>query len=170
MEIPITFRFFEKLNLFQEAGKLDRENRPEWKVERQILSWAANPQHHRNLYTPLTVDMALQHSEITGLAVSDPENVPRYIEVCFGNLVMRGLATWSDGVPGGIRFTRDGFFLGEIINEIRNEPGKKELYYFLYGVSWAIFVAGTIIILAEAVKDLLPVFGFIGELSRYLCR
>ncbi len=102
--------------------------------------------------------MAREHAEITGEIPSDILDREEWIHICFGNLVMRGFATWTDDHAREIRFTRDGFSVGETINEIRMRRWKKPFYYFLYYLSWAIFAAGTIIVFAEAWKAVLSLF------------
>jgi hypothetical protein len=156
MDIPITLRFFEKLNLFLEIRRIDRENRPQWKIEKSILSWAADPLHHRHLNTPLTVQMARDHSEITGMARTDPDNKDLDIQLCFGNLVIRDLATWSGPDENGIRFTKSGFSVGEVINDLIRNPRRMYRYYFFYLLSWLIFFAGATIIIADGIKAVLP--------------
>ncbi len=180
MDIPITLRFFEKLNLFLEVRRIDGEERPQWKTEKSILSWAANPLHHRHLHTPLTIQMALEHEEITGIARTDPNNNDLDIRLCFGNLVMRDLATW-DHPETSIRFTRSGFVVGEILNDINRNPRKKYYYYFFYGLSWLIFLAGATIVIAGAIKAIFPflhvcwgiihlVWGSFTEVLGHLCK
>jgi len=166
MDIPITLRFFEKLNLYQEIKKRNSKSLHEWETEKRILSWAANPEHHRHMHTPLTVQRALDTpDEIIGSITEVGEvDRQRYVRVIFGNLVARGLAQWSDNTENGIRFTRDGFLVGETLNDINESPETEWKYRFVYVVSWLIFVAVTISVLGEAAKMIAELVCFIGKL------
>ncbi|MGP8250511.1 MAG: hypothetical protein ACLQHF_00655 [Terracidiphilus sp.] len=164
MEIPITLRFLERLNSFQAIGRIDKEKRPSWRIEKQILSWAADPRHHQHLNTQLTVEMALEHSEITGLEAGDHHNDAESIRQSLGNLVMRGYAVWrTENV--GVVFTKEGFLAGETINDIRRGWFRRFRYLIVYWACWVIFFSGLIVAASEAIKDLMhliePMFKFL---------
>jgi hypothetical protein len=170
MDIPIPLRFFEKLNLFQEFRKLEREDFREWLNERSILSWAADSKRHRDLHTPLKAQMALDHPDITGPIPGDIDKPCQYILNRFGCLVMRGYATWSsDCTKNEIRFTRAGFLLGEIINEIEGS-GKKLLFGFSFALCWLIFISGAVVLLGEAIKLIHDLWVYVISLLGYACR
>jgi hypothetical protein len=155
MDIPIPLRFFEKLNLFQEFRKFEKEDSPEWGNEKSMLSWAANSKRHRDLHTPLNVQMALGNPYITGPIPSDIDDPGQYILNRFGSLVMLGYAQWSDEVTKeGIRFTRAGFLLGEITNEVQRSH-KKVAYCINLVLCWALLYAAAFLAISEALKVLL---------------
>jgi hypothetical protein len=161
MDVPITLRFFEKLNLYQDISKRDGQHGTTWHNERNILAWAANSNRHMHLHTPLTVDMAFDRQEITGeiVGVADPKEQIRQI---FGNLVMRGYASWGSNETE-IRFTRDGFTTGEIINEIVAHPSKNGVYRLVYWLCRAIFIAAAVVAVGEGLKTLHEFWEFLSS-------
>jgi len=155
MDLPIQLRFFKKLELYQELQKRNRDNQGEWRVEKHILSWAADRTHHKDLQTPLAPDMAGEHEEITGpISNDDVDNKQQYIHNRLGNLVAMGYADWDKIVTNGIVFNSDGFLTGEIINEIRNSPMSASRYEAAYYLSWILFYAGAFLVIANVLNVL----------------
>jgi hypothetical protein len=160
MDVPITLRFFEKLNLYQDIRRLDKKAPPGWENQRRILSWAGDENRHQHRAIELTVEMALEHDDITGLegkyrdqnSASDKRNY--IIHSCFGNLVSAGFAKWKneDNWEHGIIFTREGFQAGEVINRLQTGLWARCAYFSSYVLSWALFVAAAVIAVGEAVK------------------
>jgi hypothetical protein len=178
MDVPISLRFFEKLNRYQDIKRLDKRATSEWKNQRQILLWAGDVTRHRHRSVELTPEMAAEHDDVTGLEGSyvGEENAQEkrgyIIHSCFGNLVSARLAKWKSDSDWskGIVFTREGFQMGEVINELRDNSYARVLYEGSYVLSWSIFIAGAAIAVGEAIKLLYGLFTFVTSLIGCSCR
>jgi hypothetical protein len=168
MDLPITSRFFQKLSLYREARRSRRYSGSEWRNEEPILRWGADPNRHRDHATPLTVPAALNDQAISGGISEDISDKAQYIRNRFGNLVGRGLASWSDSSKGGILLTQDGLLMGMIINEWEERPLRvKWKYSFHYYLAWTLFYAGAIVLIAEASKALWALVSLVRDLATH---
>jgi hypothetical protein len=170
MANPIEFRFLRKLEIYQDLREYGCGNHSEWKIEKNILSWAANRELHKDLETPLTPEMALEHNEITGIISSEIQDKRQYICNRFGNLVAKKYAKYADNQQksnSGILFERDGFLAGEIINKKKRSTVQ---FFIAYYGTWALFISGAIVSVGNAfpfIKKLICyIYGIISGLSK----
>ena len=155
MDIPFQLKFFKKLELYQYLKELDRSNSPEWKNERAILSWAANPNKHRDLGSTIDNHYISRNSEEMGVNFSyeggDPNNlIPA--DNRLRSLVTRGYAEWNNESRTEALFTQEGFLMGEVINELRKRGEWR--YWVTYNTVRIMFWMGALLIVTEAIKSL----------------
>jgi hypothetical protein len=148
MDLPITPKFFKKLELFQELNRLDKRNidHVEWKMERQLLLWAHSNHFHLGSYlSNRFVFDTLKKTEKFSEAQLN-EHVVKTME----NLCEHG---WSErpmsrDQRAEIKINREGMLVAEVLSDVSR--GRKTWYQFLIIVSWLTIVAGIIIVLVNA--------------------
>lgn len=148
MDLPITPKFFKKLELFQELNRLDKRNvnHVEWEMERRILLWAHTNHFHLGSYlnSHTIFDLLKRTKQFTDDQLN--EHVVKTME----NLCEHGWANHSEAKDqrDDVKINRDGMLVAEALADVLG--GKKVWYQFLIIMSWLTIVAGIIIVLVNA--------------------
>jgi hypothetical protein len=144
MELPIQLKFFKKIELYQEYKFEERKasgtRLTAWNIEKQILKWTTNNHHH--LGSPLVKE------DIKRRMLEDKE--PTELNQALQNLILRG---YADGSPeGGVRITRAGLLMGEVINELEGRVLLRYKYIALFWLVWITAIAGALIVIINLFK------------------
>lgn len=159
MELPVQLKFFRKLELYQELRSQDKNfshgnENSAWEIEKDILQWTVRNHHH--LGTPLTETHASDPKN--GILKPDKYSDPGSLKQALFNLIQRGFATPVPSVPG-IRFTKEGLLMGEVINDVRQGCFiRRKRYPIFYLITWAIVILGVLLICANLVKVTLDIY------------
>lgn len=142
MDIPIKFKFFDKLKLYQDylktSSMLEKTKDQYWLCEKSIMLWGYSKKH-QHLGIPLGIDTFAKKEraniiskiaekiggnnygavEWVGNNIRDKIAVQRVIE----NLITLELVTKAVDNPNGITINLKGFLLGELLSETYENPG-----------------------------------------------
>lgn len=189
MEVPINFKFLDKIAIYQEFLKadsmLEKTKSRYWLYEKAVLCWAYSSDH-QHLGVPLSVGTFTDNKErkkelesiVSKLADSQvlAEEVIKelgkdeFVKQSMGNLVVLGLAFEIThdifGMAESIRINRRGFLLGEMLNEryIENKLMAKGFISYKYSL-WVlkiVFLLAVMLVIAQ----FLSVMGVLSLLER----
>lgn len=164
MNIPIRFKFFDKLKLYQDYLKkdsmLERTKPDYWLYEKSILLWAYS-QYHQHLGVKLNTNTLKHRSKLVSdfakvigqnnyssirwveKNVSKEEALQRIIE----NLTTLELADKIDSTPEIFTVNLKGFLLGELLFETYENPSFWSKNFRKYRLALFVFYATFIVLL-----------------------
>lgn len=140
MEVPINFKFLDKIAIYQEFLKpdsmLEKTKSRYWLYEKAILCWAYSP-NHQHLGVPLgvvtftknkerkkeleSIVSKMADSHVIAKEVVKELGKNEFVKQSMGNLVVLGLASElthdNFKMTESIRINRRGFLLGEMLSE-----------------------------------------------------
>lgn len=156
MELPITPKFFKKLELYQELKRLNKRDNGhiEWDMEKDLLLWAHLNHFHLGSY----LGTQEVFEKLQGFNKYSLDELNEHIFKTMQNLEEHGWAEWwtPKGQKNAIKINREGMLLSEVIYEITHK-NRDKIFQLLIIVSWLTIVAGIIIVLIgafEAIKEL----------------
>ncbi len=159
MELPIQIKFFKKIDLYQEYKSEERKFKVSgtklqcWKAEKKILKWTATEHHHLG-------------SALTNQRIKEDILANQYTheyEHAIQGLVQRKYAEAVDQPEAGIKVTKEGLLMGEVINEVENDNLLSKWRYQLkyvgfFALVWLTAIAGALIVIINLLKLLIPIF------------
>lgn len=142
MDIPIKFKFFDKLKLYQdylkEGSMLEKTKDPYWLCEKSIMFWAYS-KDHQHLGVPLSVSTFTKKkraeiiSEIAEKVGKDNYEAIRWVkdqitnatavQRVLENLITLELVTKIFDSSKEVTVNLKGFLLGELLFETYEKPG-----------------------------------------------
>ncbi len=183
MDAPLGLTFFKKVELYQrirsldsQAKKMDKKRNlpPLWPLEKKVLAWTYKG--HKHLGSPINTshfEAGSIHSKLEDFGITSKDlknvNLTRLLD----NFVLHGFASeilegrlYSGQVPdeNNIYITREGLFVGEILNELKNPF--LEVSYWIWGKLWGhlgafILLLVLLVVLFPPLKSLLNyIFSF----------
>ncbi|MDP3988538.1 MAG: hypothetical protein Q8P80_05350 [Candidatus Levybacteria bacterium] len=181
MEMPINFKFLDKIAVYQEFLKpdsmLEKTKTRYWLYEKAILCWAYSPDH-QHLGVPLGVETFTKNKErknelesivskMADLQVLAEDVIKElgkdeFVKKSMGNLVVLGLASEliNDNfkMTESIRINRRGFLLGEMLNEryIENKLSARGFVFYKLSLWFfkIVFLITVILILIQFLSAL----------------
>jgi len=138
MDLPITPKFFKKLELFQGLRRLDTRNKDheEWKMEKEFLFWAHENHFHLGTYfnTPRIIEILSRSNKFTNQQLSN------HTLKMMQNTVEHGWAEYFMTQPkyNDIKINRLGILMAEVIFDSNSKL--KRCFYIIFSVAtWIIF-------------------------------
>lgn len=170
MDLPITLKFFRKLELYQELIKEDRKprNQAVWNMVKALLRWTVTG--HLHLYTPLTSQFVqntlkeMKSNNTTSDEKFSELQVDQLYSKVLGDLVVRGLAQPLKETESNVekaRITLEGLYMGEVIYDYESGGFKKIKYPIFYCLAWLTVCLGILSLILSfvlLVKNLLCLF------------
>ena len=157
MELPITPKFFKKLELYQDLKRLDKRNvnHKEWDMEKDLLFWAHVNHFHLGTY----LDTGEVLEKLKTLDKYSLDELNEHTFKMMQNLEEHGWAEWwpQRGQKNAIKINKEGMLLSEVVNEIINK-NRDSVYKFLILISWITIIAGVIIIISNAIRVVINLF------------
>lgn len=152
MTLPITPKFFKKLELFQELRRLDKRNKDheEWDMEKVFLEWVQV--NHFYLGTFLNVQRIIEILKST--KKFDDKQLHKHTFDMMQNLKEHGWAQYDPNNPKDeniIKVNHEGMLLAEVISET-NKLEKFILYWIFIILAWIMVISSIIIIIHNAIK------------------
>lgn len=175
MELPITLKFFHKIELYQELRREDkkRQEHPEvWDMAKALLRWTTYG--HQFLYDPVRTtfikdnilpELKLNYGFEPKLGICG--TIEELIKKALGDLVVKGYAKEisTEAIPGhpeeknvtSIQTSLEGLYMGEVINDFELGGYHRKKYAFFYIATWWLIALGI-------AKVVLSFMGKYGEL------
>lgn len=166
MEFPLQLKFFKKIDLYQEYKseeykfKISGTRLQRWIAEKEILKWTALKHHH--LGSTLTNDGIKKEILHNDYSHAHEHAVEALIQQKYAEAV--------DGPTPGIKITKEGLLMGEVINEVENDNVFIRWKYCLkytsfFALIWFTAIAGACIVIINFLKLLyellIPIWTFL---------
>lgn len=186
MEIPIRFKYLDKLKLYQDYLKkdsmLEKTKSEYWLYEKALLYWAYS-RGHQDLSRPLDVSVFLRDVErqkeipeiidnispnqVLANQIKSKSKDQVFVAMAIGNLVVLGffdkIGEDSSGRPETIVVNEKGYLLGEILYETFECPSFINKNYRKYKIGIAIFWFLFILLLLTSLFVFLNQAVFLGK-------
>ena len=152
MDLPITPKFFKKVEFFQEYRRLEKRNsgRDEWQIEKALLKWAHNGHFHLGSYLDSSKIITVLSEKYNRSVLS------RHTGKMMENLVEHGWAVDHKPQSNEIKINRNGMLMAEVLNE----TDKKYFFYYykiIIFIVWSLLIMGVFVALIQGIlffKDL----------------
>jgi hypothetical protein len=181
MDLPITLKFFHKIELYQELRRENdkQKNNPTvWNIAKAILRWTTYG--HKHLYDPVGYlfvrdDVFPELNKIYGYEpliheklpprIAEEDQLAVFICKAMGVLVSKGFAERLDGAgdfdPSSIRTKLEGLYMGEVIDDYESSWLRRTKYSLFYVGTWCLVILGVIKIVFSFLGQ--PLAGFIPQ-------
>lgn len=156
MELPITPKFFKKLEIYQEIKRLDKRNakHSEWDMEKDFLLWAHTDHFHLGsfLSTKNVLDRLNKLNKYNNKDLND------HVFKMMQNLKEHGWAEWwpREWENNAIKINKEGLLVGEVIFDISRSG--RIFYESFILISWLTIISGIVIVIANAISTMVGLF------------
>lgn len=153
MDLPITPKFFKKVELFQELDRLNHRNRghEEWEMEKKLLSWAHKNHFHLGSYIGRS-----RVIEILSETFSQP-SISAHSSKTMENLVEHDWADGREQREYEIKFNSNGLLMAEVVSG-EGRFGQQVFYKLVIALAWALILIGALSILISGLRAIIDYF------------
>ena len=147
MELSIRFKLLKNIEFYQEyifqEQRTSESRLITWKIEKELLKWTTYNHYH--------LGSELNKETITRRILVDKEK--KGLDQAIENLVEREFAKWKNesNHEDGIIISKDGFLMGEVINDLEEGFWSNLKYWFLYKLGWATVLSGAFLIIINLI-------------------
>ncbi len=149
MTLPITPKFFKKLELFQELQRLNKRNKnhEEWDMEKVFLEWIQINHFYLGIF--LNVQRIVEILKST--KKFNDKQLDDHTFDMMQNLEEHGWAQRNPEDKNAIKINYEGMLLAEVISET-SKLEKFVLYWIFIIIAWVMVISSIIIIIHNAIK------------------
>jgi len=152
MELPIQLKFFKKLELYQEYvaqdKKADNTKIETWKVQKDFLRWTKRHHNVGSQLSSLSVRQKMEEMKKKKYKEYKNEDIHRVIS----DLIANGYAYDVSDNNHQIKVTREGFMMGEIIDDFEGSNSSfwsRRKYNLLLKLTWTSAICAALLIIAK---------------------